>query len=211
MNHALVLGGFHEETMTQKDELIEKILDRELAMFLSVPVKTPSSCQKDTESFRLMRSAQFSVWSVDTLVCYHQGLSAAEKEGRNLMTLKYARMDNLIPTLHNNPDIERLIDRIVSVQLSWQKGMAAKYPFLIGLGRPLGDTASDGGTTSFTTYLRSEMETYSEDTLLSLSRDVNRYQEKGENMTEKIYLNMVQKLGYSSLEDAESAARQQHP
>jgi len=95
------------------EDIIEKILARELKMFLSVPSARKSSCQDYPESFKLHRKAQFSCWSRDTLESYLSDLEKAEEKGINLMTHKYARMDNLIPQLNSNP----LIDKIVGVSL----------------------------------------------------------------------------------------------
>ncbi|MBC8393603.1 MAG: DUF4125 family protein [Deltaproteobacteria bacterium] len=192
--------------MSIKEKLIEEILDRELEMFVSVPSKYPAPCQSDPQGFRIMRSSHFSTWAEDSLASYLNDLKAAAEQGRNLMTLKYARMDNLIPKLHDNPLVENKIDSIVSIQLKWQKEMAGRYPYLIGKGRQIEDTEATCGATSFTTYLRGELETYSEDTLACLYRDIIEAEEIGLNLTESLYLYMVKRLGYGSLEDAERIA-----
>lgn len=155
-----------------------------------------------------MRSAQFMVWSEETLQSYLSDLKSAVNDGRNLMTLKYARMENKIPPLHDNPQIDNMLNEIVAVQMAWQKEMFAKYPALMSRGRPLTDSEKQQADTSFKTYLRGELETYSLMTLTHHFRDimVNRSQEK--NMTEEIYTHMVSGLGYSDLEEAEAAAKQ---
>ena len=185
-----------------REALIEAILDRELEMFLTVPVRHRASCQDDPEGFRTFRRAQFLVCSKDTLESYAHDLTNAAQQGHNLMTLKYARMDNLIPVLNTNP----VIDEMVDIQLEWQKEMCIKYPHLMARGRPLEDNGY--GYTSFKTYLRGELETYSDATLACLWKDMLERRRKGLNMTEEIYAHMVRGLGYSSLEDAEAAARQ---
>jgi len=53
------------------------------------------------------------------------------------MTLKYARMENLIPPLSVNP----LIDKIVDMELKAHKEMLSRYPNICGRGRPLEETA----------------------------------------------------------------------
>jgi len=94
--------------MGPKEKLIQEILDKELRMFLAVVPQEPVSCQRDPEGFRVTRGAQFSVWSEQTLVSYREDLEKALIEDKNLMTLKYARMDNLIPKLRDDIMVEDL-------------------------------------------------------------------------------------------------------
>lgn len=195
--------------MEQKAQCIREILERELEMFLSVAAREPVSCQQDPEGFRATRAAQFSVWSERTLASYLDDLDKAAAAGRNLMTLKYARMENLIPKLHDDDLVNNLIERIVAVQLTWQKEMAAKYPWLMKRGRPLEEGEEGLLTTSFVNYLRGELETYSADTLAHLYEDVTESCNQGRSMTESVYLHMVRSHGYGSLEEAEAAAERQ--
>jgi hypothetical protein len=192
-----------------RQELIEEILDHEQAMFVTVPSRYPAPCQANLPAFRLHRAAQFSVWSLRTLRSYRDDLIRAAEQGRNLMTLKYARMANLIPCLHQAPETQERIRRIVSVQVRWQKELASRYPRLLGRGRPLAEADGRGtAATSFSTYLRGELETYSEETLALLDRDVAGAEAAGWNLTEGIYRHLVRGLGYRSLEDAEERIRQ---
>jgi len=194
--------------MSDRQALIQEILKRELEMFLSVPARYPTTCQSDPEGFRNSRSAQFAAWSDEALACYQEDLKTAVEEGRNLMTLKYARMENLVPSLHDDPLVENLIDQIVKAELEWQRELEGRFPNLIGRGRPLEDGGDARGFTSFVTYLRGELETYSENTLARLYRDVMEAKGRGENLTEAVYREMVRNLGYRSIEDAEERIRQ---
>jgi len=194
--------------MAGKEEIIKEILDRELEMFLSVPSRYPAPCRSNPQGFRHTRAAQFSVWSGEALASYLEDLKTAEQQDRNLMTLKYARMENLIHELHDDLQVKERIHRIVSVQLKWQKEMAARYPLLMKRGRPLEASENSVGTTSFVNYLRCELETYSESTLSHLFRDLLEAEKRGENLTEAIYLDMVKKLGYRSIKDAETRIRE---
>ena len=192
--------------MGKRDTMIREILDMELGMFLSVAAREPVSCRQDTKGFRVTRGAQFSVWSEEALASYRDDLESAIAQERNLMTLKYARMENLIPNLHDDLLVENLIEQIVAIQVGWQKEMMAKYPCLIERGRPLQETEAGTQTTSFVNYLRGELETYSADTLALLYRDVTESRDRNENLTEQIYANLVKGLGYASIEEAEEAA-----
>jgi len=183
------------------EDIIEKILAKELKMFLSVPSAEKSSCQDYPESFKLHRRAQFSCWSRETLQSYLNDLEKAEEKGTNLMTQKYARMDNLIKKLSTNP----LIDKIAEVQCAWQRAMIKKYPGIMSGGRPLTSVEDSAFMTSFETYLRGELETYSNATLELLHFDILDKNLKGINMAEELYLYLVKEKGYDSLDEAEQA------
>lgn len=181
-----------------KQDFINEILDLELKMFQAVKTDQPAPCRDDPEGFRKMRTAQFQAWSTKTLASYFNDIKIAERENRNLMTLKYARMDNLISVLNKNA----IIKKIVNIQVAWQKEIAKKYPQLIKRGRSI-DSNDESFTTSFQTYLSCELETYSDLTLACLFKDIQNAQKRNENMTERIYEQMVKGLGYQSIQEAE--------
>ena len=187
--------------MSEKDLLIESILGLELDMFLNVPARYPAGCQENPDAFRLFRRVQFSVWSEETLASYLDDLSRAKEQGQNLMTLKYARMENLIPPLKGNP----MIDRIVQMQLEAQRAMFSRYPHILSRGRPLEEDRP--GVTSFKTYLRGELETYSDRTLELLCRDIQQVKDQGQNWVEQSYAVLVRNLGYQSIDEAEDTLR----
>ena len=190
-----------ESAMSEKEKLIEDILELELAMFLNVRSRYPASCQENPDAFRFHRRAQFSVWSEETLLSYLDDLFKAKEQGHNLMTLKYARMENLIPPLNGNP----IIDVIVQMQLEAQREMFSRYPNILGQGRPLENDSL--GATSFKTYLRGELETYSDRTLNLLYRDIQQVKDRGENWAQQLYTNLARNLGYSSLNELEETLR----
>jgi len=187
--------------MSEKEKLIEEILELELNMFLNVRSRYPASCQENPDGFRFHRRTQFSVWSEETLQSYLDDLLRANEQGHNLMTLKYARMENLIPPLNANP----LIDVIVQMQLEAQREMFSRYPNTLGQGRPLENDSP--GVTSFKTYLRGELETYSDRTLNLLHRDIVQVKDRYENWAQQLYTNLARNLGYSSLNELEEALR----
>ena len=188
-----------------KSQLIGDILEIELQMFLTVPVRQKASCQEQPDTFRIMRKVQFDTWSEKTLDSYLKDLQTAEEQGLNLMTLKYARMTDDIPRQNDDP----LIEVIVSIEYAWQEGLMRKYPSLMGRARPLRSSEDTDDQTSFETYLRSELETYSHRTLTALHEDIERKQAAGENITKEVYDNIVRALGYESLEAADAAAKKQ--
>jgi hypothetical protein len=190
--------------MSEKENLIEDILQRELKMFLSVHPRYPAGCQEHPDAFLVHRGAQFSVWSEEALQSYRVDLVDAEKQNHNLMTLKYARMENLIPDLKTNP----LMNEIVKMELESQREMFLHYPNILSQGRPLEDDSM--GATSFSTYLRGELETYSDRTLELLHRDIKQARDRGENRTRQLYDNLCRSLGYKSLDEAEKIMREKN-
>ena len=187
----------------QKKDLIDRILKIELTMFLTVRTVGQSVCQEHPEEFRRNRTAQFFTWSERTLSSYLDDLMSAEEKGKNLMTMKYARMGNQIPCLNDAP----LIKKIIEIQIAWQKDMFTRYPRLMQGARAVESLRDTDLHTSFESYLRGEIETYSGKTLGFLYEDIQRYQQNNQNMNQRLYDFLVKDLGYESLDEAEKAAR----
>jgi hypothetical protein len=192
--------------MPDKDELVSQILAIELEMFLSVPTAEPAPCQQHPDQFMLHRKSQFSAWRRDVLASYLGDLQRARRRGENLMTVKYARMDNLIEPRHHS-----LIDEIAAIQFAWQKEMFEKYPAILSGARPLSSSDDTVFKTSFETYLRGELETYSDETIGLLHAQVVEMQKNNRNMNEEVYSYLVKQSGYASLEEAEKKAGSKKP
>jgi len=188
-----------ERMAPEKRQIIEEILDLELEMFLSVNAREKAACQEDPDGFRFYRGCMFSVWSLETLMSYRDDVLRAKEEGRNLVTLKYARMEGLIPQQNDS----ELIEKIVEIQIRWTREMAVKYPHVQSQSRPIEDDSPQ--STSTKTYLRGELETYSESTLELHHRDLLESIERGENLSAKMCAAMVEGAGFSSLEAAEES------
>jgi hypothetical protein len=185
--------------MTEKDRIIEAILEIELQMFLTVNPEQTSGCQEHPESFKLHRRAQFAPWSEEALGSYLEDLHAAEAHGENLMRRKYARMQGLLPPVESSP----VIEEIVRLKMDWQRAMFRDYPAVMAGARPLTAESTRAQITSFETYARGELETYSERTLGLLHRDLLEIQARGESLSEKVYDCLVRASGYASLKDTE--------
>ena len=176
-------------------------------MFSSVneqvdPVSEPgqhSSCQDFPDEFKLHRESKLMPWSLKTLHSYLDDLTRARKSGQNLMTYKYARMDNLIPNENNTPYIDSIVFQLVK----WQKEFMVNYPGIMSGGRALSGSSPGVDWPSFENYLRCELESYSKQTLEYLSHDIEIMTKKGKSMSEEVYTHLTQKKGYSSLKQAE--------
>jgi hypothetical protein len=158
-------------------------------MFLTVQTSDPTTCQEQPEAFKLMRRAGFHVLSSETLESYLQDLQEAIDEDRNLVTLKYARIDDLIPTLNDNPAIAK----IVEIEERWFKELEQKYPL----------TFRNRAEFAAGTYLRSELETYSDRTLELYLKDVTKATGAERNLTAERYTYLFKQLGYDSIDAVE--------
>ncbi|MGL1930972.1 MAG: DUF4125 family protein [Desulfotalea sp.] len=193
--------------MENKKALITEILAYEWQMFITVndrndhnPVTDGRpSCKDFPDEFRLHRTSQFVAWSDRTLQSYLHDLQEAQRDGHNLMTYKYARMEDLIPSNNSSP----LIEKISVAQLNWQQEFIEKYPKMMSRGRMLSGDKKGIDWASFKTYLCSELETYSENTLEYLSQDIITFKEQGKSMSEVVYEYLVGEKGYGSIDEAE--------
>lgn len=180
-----------------RDTVIDEILERELEMFLSVNARETASCQERPDDFRFYRGCMYSVWSRDTLLSYREDLERAGEEGRNLVMLKYARMEDLIPPLNVSP----LIPKIVEIEVAWTRALSRKYPHIHKRGRAVDEDTARSVSTK--TYLQGELETYSDRTLGFYYENLKESLARGENLALKILKAMAEGAGYSSLQEAE--------
>lgn len=144
-------------------------------------------CLEHPEAFKLHREAQFSIFSEDTLKSYLDDIIQARERDINLMTMKYARMDNLIPSFNQSP----LVDKVADIMIGWQLELVRKYPSLMKHIRPVESEKDEQPRTSFETYLKAELETYSGRTLSYLLDDLKKLQAGGKNGSEEIYRYLV--------------------
>ena len=169
----------------KRKELLDNIIEFEFDMFERVRTSEPSLCKDQPETFRAMRGITHSVLSTKTLQSYLEDLQKAKAEGRNLLTEKYARMDNRIPPLKTNP----IIDDIVEIEDRWMDELSRKYPHTFKRGP------------GFKIYLSCELETYSDETLKLYFGDVSRAEKKGRNLTEGRYTKLTKQMGYGSIDE----------
>ncbi len=176
----------------EKNRIVHEILDIEVDMFRRVPTGEEPSCRVHLEDMKLHRRGQFSTWSSATCASYLEDLRTAEQRGENLMTIKYARMDELIPPRSRNPHIEKILARF----RQWQKDMMERYPNIMRGGRDMDD---------FANYLRGELETYSDRTLEFLYADVELHYSEDLNMSIAVYEYLARQSGYDSIEALDRA------
>ena len=147
----------------KKDELIQQILAIEWPMFQTVHNwKERADCQDDEHTFTIMRLSQFAAWDESTLMSYYKDLRETKKDGRNIMTEKYAYMmakthPNEFALIQNDlPAVSmekrQLAHMILRQQLHWMTEITRSYPNIKRKGRPLRQLDASAGETSFETY-----------------------------------------------------------
>lgn len=196
-----------------KEELLNEVVEIEWQMFQNVPnIGGKAVCQEDPATFKVMRISQGMSWSEDTLESYLNDLKKAEKDGRNLLTEKYARMmrttspseyaqiEHILPPL--NAEVFELVDKIVEIVLQWQEELAERFPFVLRRGRPIRASQDTSFIPSLETYLRGELETYSKRTLKLYHENLLNQRSNNINGAQIILNYTVQQYGYSSLEEA---------
>lgn len=175
-----------------------------------------ASCQGNWPVFHQMRASQFLTWPEPLLDSYAADLDEADRAGRNLVTEKYARMmESTAPReFHERiePYIPRLDDeriarqeRIIATQVAWARDFRTRYPKLGAAMRVLTTAEDTAQDTSFETYLRGELGTYSERTLALYEGMVADLLGQGRNLTEETILHTVRIGGFTDLAEAEAA------
>lgn len=196
--------------------MIDQLIQLEWEMFQQVKnAGGPASCQSDFPTFELMRRSQFLAWPQALQESYCADLLQAKEQGRNLVMEKYAYMmesthpeefEQLRPFL---PEIEeaahQIIERIISIQMIWREDFAKAYPHLSGQARLIHSSEDQSDDTSFETYLRGELKTYSKRTLTLYGQMTVSFCKENQNLTEQIMEHTVRAYGYDSLEAAERA------
>jgi hypothetical protein len=196
-----------------KEELINRIVEAEWKMFQDVPnIGGKASCQEDYRTFKINRYGQDTSWSEDVLESYLNDLNEAQKQKRNLLTEKYARMmestspndyekiANLLPGLSS--ETVSLIEKIIEIILPWEEEIKAKYPDIAKRGRPIHSSSDTLHVTSIETYLRGELPTYSLQTLKLYLNNLKKLKAENINGSEISLGYMMQQYGFPSLQEA---------
>lgn len=114
---------------------------------------------------------------------------------------KYEEIKNNFPPLPE--DKKRIIEQICSMQVSWMEEFAGQYPALADNARSIHTREDNPFNTSYETYLRGELGTYSDKMLELYGRYVVEYARLGKNPARDIMENSVKMYGYKDVETAE--------
>lgn len=188
--------------MSEKDgqqlELLQQVIDLEWRMFQQVNSGADrATCQNNPEAFFRIRGTIFELWPVEMLAAYRRQLILAGKQGRNLLTEKYARMDRLIPPISTNS----LIEEIVGIEERWQAELKRLYPALYRQTCRSAGKGEDGR--SFSVYLQCELETYGDEVLALYHAWVADAARRNHNSSLEMLDILVRRGGFDGLEHAE--------
>lgn len=160
-----------------------------------------------------MRRIQYMTWPEELLASFLADLKAAEATGRNLITEKYGRMmESTAPERYAElkqyfPEIsaerKQIQEEIIAIQVGWMEAFARQYPKMAGNARRIHTSEDTADDTSYETYLRGELGTYSDATLLLYGRFIAELAQQGKNLAYETMNNTAQLLGYRDAADAE--------
>ena len=195
--------------------MIEEIIQREWNFFQEVHnIGGRASCQDNFETFYLQRKGQFEVFYPEVNESYLKDLKLYKEIGRNPIMEKYAYMmestdkdyyDTIKDQLPERSEEQMdIINTICRIEVAMREVFDQQYPRLSSLARDTHTGDDQQENTSFETYLRGELSTYSPETLYLYGRMIANMYQNGQNMILMIQEKTVQAYGYRSLDDAEA-------
>lgn len=204
-----------EDKRSDKDSLIERIVSLEWNAFDKVKNQGGrASCQDDWQTFSIMRRSQYMLWDEEMLASYLVDFEMANSRGWNLITEKYGRMEETtapeeyakikdsLPMISDEK--KQIIEAITSIQVGMMEDFAKDYPKAAGEARSIHTAEDTPYNTSYETYLRGEISTYSDETLGLYGRFVARCAKDDINIAKETIANSAKLYGYASLDDMES-------
>ncbi len=201
-------------------ELAEQIAKMEFEAFDQVKNEGGrADCQDDWHTFRIMRVSQYLTWPKEMLLQYYTEFHGSLLEGWNMITEKYGRMmESTAPSEYAKLEAElppvseekrKLVEEIVKIQVTWMEEFQSCYPRLAGNARSIHTSEDSPWNTSYETYLRGELLTYSDLLLYRYGRLIASKAQAGDNLAEEIMNNTVLLYGYEGLDAAEQALSNQ--
>ena len=173
-----------------------------------------ADCQDNWDTFSKMRKSQYLTWSIEMLESFLADMKQAGENGWNLITEKYARMEESTAYDHyvqiadklpkKDDKTKAIVEEIVKIQVGFMEDFAEDYPKVAGTARKIHTYEDTPYDTSYETYLRGELLTYSPKTLELYGRYVVDHVNKENNIAKEIMTNTALLYGYKSLEDLES-------
>lgn len=197
-------------------ELVDRIAKLEFEAFDKVKNEGGRAyCQNDWPTFSVMRKSQYLTWDHEMLVQYLYDFTREYHRGHNLITEKYARMmestDNArwLELRANFPELsdekKAIIEQIVALQMEMMETFAAEHPRTAANARTLHTYEDSIIDTSYETYLRGEISTYSDKMLQLYGRYVVKAVRDGVNIARATMENTARLYGFAGLEEMERA------
>lgn len=172
-----------------------------------------ADCQDDWNTFSIMRKSQYYTWTEEMLKSYISDFHRANDRGWNLITEKYGRMmESTAPykffemkeSFPEIPEMKKeIIEEIVKIQVGWMEEFAKEYPKAASNARSIHTAEDTPYNTSYETYLRGELSTYSDETLDLYGRFIAQLCRENKNLAKMIMANTAFLYGYASLDELE--------
>ncbi len=196
------------------EDLVMEIAELEFAEFDKVRnVGGRADCQDDWPTFSIMRRSQYLTWDRTMLLQYLYDLHRESRMGHNLITEKYGRMmESTAPGEYEEirdrfPELtdekKAIIEQIVAVQVGWMEDFSARYPHMGQQARSVHTAQDNLYNTSYETYLRGEIGTYSDKMLELYARFIVGLAREGKNLAQLTMENSARLYGYRDLDHAE--------
>lgn len=196
------------------DELVEKVARVEFAAFDQVQNEGGrASCQNNWPTFSIMRKSQYLTWNRSMLLQYLYDFERELELGHNLITEKYGRMmESTAPEKYEaikehfpvlSDEKKAVIEQIVALQMNMLEEFGKDYPGLAGNARSFHTYEDNYTNTSYETYLRGEISTYSDKMLQLYGAYVVTMLQEGKNIARLTIENTARLYGYDSLEEFE--------
>lgn len=196
------------------DDLAMKIAKDEFDAFDKVVNEGGRAyCQDDWRTFSIMRRSQYMTWNKTMLLQYLYDFEREMRLGHNLITEKYGRMmEHTAPERYaeikdNFPALSEekktIIEQIVAIQVGWMEEFASKYPAMGERARRIRTADDSAYDTSYETYLRGELGTYSDKMLELYARFIVGLSGAGKNLAYETMQITAKLYGYETIEDAE--------
>ena len=198
-----------------RDEIIDEIIKLEFEAFDKVQNKDGrADCQDDWPTFNIMRKSQYLTWTDEMLKTLLTLWKENKEKGWNMITEKYARMmESTAPSEYKeleanlpvrSEQTREIVDQIVEIQVGWMEEFAKEYPKLAGDARDITSADDTLSNTSYETYLRGELLTYSEELIKMYGEFIVKLFHEGKNLAKMTIENTAHLEGFESLEEAEA-------
>lgn len=205
-----------ELSCLSQEELVSRIAKLEFKAFDRVKNEGGrASCQNDWPTFSVMRKSQYLTWDRDMLLQYYYDFDRELSLGHNLITEKYGRMmESTAPEKYQEiaqhfPELteekKQIIEQIVVLQMTMMESFAKDHPKVAGNARSLHTYEDNIVNTSYETYLRGEISTYSDKMLQLYGRHVVRCAQEGINIARQTIENTARLYGYPGLKEFEDS------
>lgn len=200
---------------TYSDEkLVEEIVKIEFTAFDQVKNEGGRAyCQNDWPTFLVMRKSQYLTWNRTMLMQYLYDFSREYEKGHNLITEKYGRMmESTSPEKYEElkkhfpvltEQKKAIIEQIVAIQMEMMESFAKDHPKVAGNARTLHTYEDQLMDTSYETYLRGEISTYSDKMLQLYGGYVVQCASEGINIARVTIENTARLYGYPNLDTFE--------